>query len=406
MNIPANRDGRVPARFEALDGWRGLAALMVALFHAPFDGMLYQNPLVRNSYLWVDFFFVLSGFVITHAAAGGLSSGRAVTSFLLRRFGRVWPLHAAVLGAFFLLELAKFVGARGGIALQHQPFSGGHSIDSLFANLALVQSLGIYAGTTWNTPSWSICVEFWTYIVFALLLWRQPHRLLPIAVAICAVSGLALALVSATRPYADITFDFGIVRCAFGFFLGHLTYRLAIAKPLALSGAAAASLELAAVSATIAFVCSAGVYLPPAAGAPVFAAAIYVFAAEAGPVSRLLRSPGARSLGLWSYSIYMTHLLVITVVLQTVHAVEKVAHAPLLRSASATDPDVLAIALPGSMWWGDAATLLYLAITLAVSWWSFRWIEAPGRSVFADIARRRAAEPAGLMPVAAPVSEG
>ena len=51
-------------RFEALDGWRGVCASLVVLFHFHGHSPIYSAALVRDSYLFVDFFFVLSGFVI------------------------------------------------------------------------------------------------------------------------------------------------------------------------------------------------------------------------------------------------------------------------------------------------------------------------------------------------------
>ena len=52
----------------------------------------------------VDFFFVLSGFVITHAYAGRLPSAETRVTFFKRRFARLWPLHATMLGLFILLS--------------------------------------------------------------------------------------------------------------------------------------------------------------------------------------------------------------------------------------------------------------------------------------------------------------
>ena len=51
-------------RFRALDSWRGIAACLVALYHLDAYSHLFDVPFLRNSYLMVDFFFVLSGFVI------------------------------------------------------------------------------------------------------------------------------------------------------------------------------------------------------------------------------------------------------------------------------------------------------------------------------------------------------
>src|SRR6185369_12703369 len=54
-------------RFHALDSWRGLCAVLVAPLHYRAIWHLHEFPLIRNSYLFVDFFFVLSCFVIAHA---------------------------------------------------------------------------------------------------------------------------------------------------------------------------------------------------------------------------------------------------------------------------------------------------------------------------------------------------
>jgi peptidoglycan/LPS O-acetylase OafA/YrhL len=78
-------------RFEVLDGWRGAAAIAVALFHLPVLSHAYGLPVIRNAYLFVDFFFVLSGFVISQAYLDRLSSPADLRRFAIRRFGRAWP---------------------------------------------------------------------------------------------------------------------------------------------------------------------------------------------------------------------------------------------------------------------------------------------------------------------------
>lgn len=79
-------------RYDVLDSWRGVCATIVALMH--FNGLhhLWDLPLLRNAYLFVDFFFVLSGFVISHAYAARIESSSEALRFMVRRFGRVWPL--------------------------------------------------------------------------------------------------------------------------------------------------------------------------------------------------------------------------------------------------------------------------------------------------------------------------
>jgi len=70
-------------RFTALDGWRGIAACMVVLFHVRAPSHVSELALVRNSFLFVDFFFVLSGFVIAATYAERLAGGLGIGRFML-----------------------------------------------------------------------------------------------------------------------------------------------------------------------------------------------------------------------------------------------------------------------------------------------------------------------------------
>src|SRR5258708_26387972 len=94
-------------RFEVLDSWRGLSATLVALFHLQAHSHFYELSLLRHSYLFVDFFFVLSGFVITANYRTRLVSGFSFWHFMLLRFGRLYPLHFATFVAFILLESVR-----------------------------------------------------------------------------------------------------------------------------------------------------------------------------------------------------------------------------------------------------------------------------------------------------------
>src|SRR6266516_6694053 len=95
------------ARFVVLDSWRGIAACLVALFHLDAYSHLYDVPFLRNSWLFVDFFFVLSGFVIAANYQQRLLDGFGVGRFLLLRLGRLYPLHFAMLALFIAFELVK-----------------------------------------------------------------------------------------------------------------------------------------------------------------------------------------------------------------------------------------------------------------------------------------------------------
>jgi peptidoglycan/LPS O-acetylase OafA/YrhL len=148
--------------FRVLDSWRGIAALLVAIFHLELYSAIYSLDFIRNAYLFVDFFFVLSGFVITHNYADRLGTVEGLGSFAIRRLGRLWPLHAVVRLAFVIVESAKAVLAWRGASIYLPPFTGNNSSDTILMNLAFAQSFGIEQKVTWNSPSWSISAEFWT----------------------------------------------------------------------------------------------------------------------------------------------------------------------------------------------------------------------------------------------------
>jgi len=150
--------------FEALDGWRGVCACFVVLFHFHGYSPLFAWPLARHGFLFVDFFFVLSGFVIAWNYEKRLDSAPAVKRFLVLRLGRVYPLHAFMLLCFVAYELGWLLWGPAGTAL----FTGGSKPSAIASNLLLLQSLHVHDGLTWNGPSWSISAEFWTYVLFAL----------------------------------------------------------------------------------------------------------------------------------------------------------------------------------------------------------------------------------------------
>src|SRR6266513_2571664 len=96
-------------RFVVLDSWRGIAACLVALFHLDAYSHLYGVPFLRNSWLFVDFFFVLSGFVIAANYQQRLRDGFGIGRFLFLRLGRLYPLHFAMLALFVGCELLKAI---------------------------------------------------------------------------------------------------------------------------------------------------------------------------------------------------------------------------------------------------------------------------------------------------------
>lgn len=362
-------------RFVVLDGWRGLCALVVALHHFHADGTFFHLPFVRGAWLFVDFFFVLSGFVIAHAYGTWLGDGGRLAVFLVRRLGRLWPLHAAILLALVMMEAAKAAAMHHlGIAADNAPFQGETGVAAIASNLLLVHALGLHDGATWNFPSWSISVEFWAYATFGALClrpWGRSRR------AALAVAALGAAVVAAwSREWLHTIADFGYFRGLFGFFTGVLTYRW-LADKLWRGLPAATAWEVAAVAMVVLFVAHADKGSAITLAAPlVFAGAVAVFAFSQGAVSCWLATAPACALGRWSYSIYLVHTLVLVALGRAVTLAEAVGQVSLTTPHEVNGVGRVLLTF-GAPWIADVAAVLYLGVVVALSACTWRWIERP-----------------------------
>ena len=373
------------SRFRALDGWRGICALLVALHHIEVHGWLYWQPLVRNAWLFVDFFFLLSGFVIAHAYGARLGSGAGIKDFVLRRLGRLWPLHVVMLGALIALELSHLLLNHYHAMGDARPaFAGDRSPFAILTNLFLVQAFGMHASETWNGPAWSISCEFYTYLVFAVVCFFTARRKARLAVS--ALLAIASAVILAR--YSDYgmreTFHWAIFRCVYGFFVGVLAYE--VWRAGAARGGTLA--ELAALGAAAAFI----VIVPGRSAleflaTPLFALVVLVFAGEQGLVSRLIIARPAAALGRWSYSIYMVHTFVLAALFSAAHALEGPAH----RIWTIRQPGGQAILDLGSPLANDLLTLGFLVMVVALSALTYRFIERSGQALFARLGTRNPA---------------
>ena len=96
-------------RFVALDSWRGIAAICVALLHFSAYSHIDELDIRKNAAVFVDLFFVLSGFVITWSYQDRIAKGFSIADFMRRRFWRIYPLHFVMTLMFLGLEAARLV---------------------------------------------------------------------------------------------------------------------------------------------------------------------------------------------------------------------------------------------------------------------------------------------------------
>jgi len=358
-------------RFVALDSWRGVAACLVALFHLDAYSHVYDLAFLRNCWLFVDFFFVLSGFVIAANYQQRLLEGFGARRFLLLRLGRLYPLHLAMLALFIVFGLLKaWVNST-------TPFGGPQEApDTIVANLLLVHSLHVFDFLTWNVPSWSISTEFWTYAVFAVVLIALGRRAW-LALLLAVTGGpVLIAALSGHAMHTD--YEWGIVRCIYGFAAGVLAWNVyrkhgeKLRKWL--SGNAA---EWLAFGLVVLFVSVAGATLLSIAAPYLFALVVLVFAFEAGTASAILRLKPLVLLGTLSYSIYMTHVFVAGRVFDAAGALHKLWHVEPFTHRDINGHDFYFLGT--RLWQGDVGYLVYLALIVATAYFTYRWIEKPGR---------------------------
>ncbi|MBS7699347.1 MULTISPECIES: acyltransferase [unclassified Chelatococcus] len=305
---------REASQLVVLDSWRGVFALAVALLHAPVPFLGNETALVQSLYLAVDFFLVLSGFVIAMNYERRLSTPRAVTRFAWRRFWRLYPLHITTLAIFGVMVLVMQRSGASGSGNQ-----AAATLGDFLHMVALLHALGTTAVDVFNWPSWSISAEIWSYLIFAAIVMAAGGRdRLRIGLYVGLASlGLALVCAMPADPgrytYLSVT-GLGIGRGMFGFFVGALAWRLFESTRdgrIWRSAGATSFTEIALVTLLLAGLAIIDNQTPAVfAIVALFPAMVIVFAHQRGIVSRILKAPALVGLGTLSYGIYLWHLIV------------------------------------------------------------------------------------------------
>jgi peptidoglycan/LPS O-acetylase OafA/YrhL len=367
----AREGGHDMKRFIALDSWRGICACLVCLYHFKDTAFGNKYPQIMNNfYLYVDFFFVLSGFIIAYNYQSKLSDGFNVFGFMFLRLGRVYPLHI-----FMLVTIITYTAIGGGEELPH---SSGLSV---LTNLLLIHSLGIHDTLTWNCPSWSISVEFYTYALFAMALVVCREMMKPVVLILALLISPALLFMFGSHSIA-VAHDFGLIRCIYGFSIGVLCCNLYkkyfCVEKAGLPAIVATILEVAAVSVMATFIAFSSQGVVTLATPLIFALVVMVFAIQRGFISKLLSCSPMAFVGSVSYSIYMVHMFI-------QHCIRDLGY--LLDSLFPTQIFTYvyvdgrrALFLGTELWQGAIACVMMLLCVITVSCLTHRLIEMPGQT--------------------------
>lgn len=226
--------------YELLDGLRGVAALLVVFYHI-FEGFSFAGggtliTVINHGYLAVDFFFILSGFVIGYAYDDRWKKNLTLKGFFKRRLIRLHPMivMGAVIGCitFFIQGGVKWDGTQVATSAV------------MLALLLAMFFIPAYPGAGYdvrgngemfslNGPSWSLFFEYIGNILYALFIHRLSNKALTVLVILLGV-GLSWFALSDVVGYGMIgvgwtldglNFWGGMLRMLFPFTLGMLISR-------------------------------------------------------------------------------------------------------------------------------------------------------------------------------------
>ena len=324
--------------FLALDGLRGFAAIVVVLLHICEYFELPVRP--GHGYLAVDFFFMLSGFVVAHAYDDRLRSGMGVLAFMRVRLIRLYPLVALGVTIGTLALLAR--------ALMGHDISPGSVIAAGVTNALLLPSPWLVYLRPWafmvNSPIWSLSYEIWVNGLFALCFPLFVNRVL---VGVIFVGAVLLVLAGLFFGNLNFGYDWyyfytGSVRVLFPFFTGILLLRATRSVTLRTSLGNFVWLPLIVLLAAPAF---SGPYYDLAAVLFAFPVIVTV-GAHASPSPRLRRL--WTRMGELSFPLYALHFPFVVALSNIAHS-RHWAGVQLWAAAAATFVVVIGIAWAGLM---------------------------------------------------------
>lgn len=241
-NISATAFADTKPHYHILDGLRGIAALTVVCFHL-FEAFAtsHLDQRINHGYLAVDFFFILSGFVVGYAYDDRWKK-MTVAEFLKRRFIRLHPM--VVMGAVIGAVMFYFQGCS---VWDVSTVSISMLLVATLLNALLIPATpgseirGLGEMYPLNGPSWSLFFEYIGNILYAFFIRKLPTRALSVLVLL---AGCGLAAFAVWGPLGDICVGFamdgvnmtgGSLRLLFAFSAGLLLSR--VFKPIHIKGA-------------------------------------------------------------------------------------------------------------------------------------------------------------------------
>jgi peptidoglycan/LPS O-acetylase OafA/YrhL len=338
-----------------IQAFRGLAAILVLLYHV--NPILQRNfnlsffaGIFEFGFSGVDFFFVISGFIIFYIHHSDLGISSKVRTFLSKRFIRIYPLYWLVLGTKLIASFALNYDASS----KEQSF-----LEIVKAFLLLPQDEGFSSGAFLGV-SWTLTFEIFFYLVFALAIVSQRKFLIPITSIWLSACFLQLIGVIHAKQnlYLEILFSPLNLEFAFGCLSAYLLINCRIQYEKAILGIGLGFYTLCAIAYNYHFI-------PSTLRSVTFGigAVLIVTGAVGIEMRKFTQVPALLLLiGDASYSIYLMHGFFINNLMKLI-----------TKGFPSVNTNLLALNLSG---------IVVVAVTIALGCLMHLWIEKPLLTMF------------------------
>ena len=301
-----------------------------------------------------------------------------IRKFVLARFARVYPLHfVMLLYTVFLFSVSAKLNIPTIPLMQIE-----NNTYSIFTNLLLLHSMNLHTWFTWVHSSWSISTEWWVYMIFPFLVkpfFRLKMGGRAVVTLICLLGYVAIMLwivpvvplpaeFSFLRAHAsdhtiNVAYQFGFLRCLFGFCLGMITYQLYNIK----WSSSFLGNGYVMVSATLLLFTSMHFAFPDAISVCFFPIIILSDAYGSKRIDKVFTAKPLQKIGDWSFAIYLIH----QPLLFTIGNVCTYFHLKIDLTTRSHDFRILV---------GWVFCLLFVAVLVPLSYLAYNFLELPARN--------------------------
>jgi peptidoglycan/LPS O-acetylase OafA/YrhL len=314
-------------RILKLDGLRGIFSLMIVFLHYPKDYIpdwFHSLFFIRESYIFVDFFFVLSGFVISYNY-NWIKTKEDIIQYLKKRFFRIYPLmfFSAVIFLAYVIFSKLVIGSIYPNLFEEINVTWDNHYRPFLDAILLTNSTPIL-GIPWgiNNPSWSISAEMISYLIFAIIMFffrKKIHHY--IFLMMIVFSSIFLFYNNIFFASGEFGFIRGILSFSSGFYVWRFfNKRIKVPNVLEIFLLFILIIILYLINYFGKFT-NAGHFIMSFILPVFFSLFILIYTKTNGLISKILESSFFQFLGKISYSVYLNHAVILIIVIKPAYRV-------------------------------------------------------------------------------------